>query len=196
MTSRFAHRVFAALACVALVTLAPAWSEEPTKPKSPERTGAEKSEKSEKKEEAKVYTNADLRRPAAPPATDGESADSAATPPSPAEQATEPATKAPAETDPLAWIKDRQAQQAERERLTQEVELRLAEARTEVAAVEKRIAAIRNPFLAPPKPPEDDEEWAGQDNVERLASSENELEEARRKLSEAEAELRELRSGS
>jgi len=199
MTSRFAYRVMLALLCVALVTLAPAAAEEPAKAKAPERS-----------EESKVYTNADLRRPQATPATDAEAADSAATPADPAEETAEPVeqtaaaaetakteeTDAQAEANPLDWMKARQAQQAERERLIQEAEVRLAEARTEVAAIEKRIAAIRNPYLAPPKPAEDDEKWSGQNNVERLESSKSELEEARLKVTEVEAELRELRSGS
>lgn len=100
----------------------------------------------------------------------------------------------PAATDPLQWMEDRQArEEAERVRIAA-AEKAVADARAHVAELEKRLLAVRNPFLPRPVlPPEEAAAWEGLDGAERAKRVEAQLGEARSELERAEKTLADLR---
>lgn len=124
-------------------------------------------------------------RPAEPPA-------SAAKPPPEAVVEAPPA--APAATDPLQWMEDRQArEEAQRVRIAA-AEKAVDDARARVAELENRLLAVKNPFLPRPVlPPEEAAAWEGLDGAERAKRVETQLAEARSELERAEKALADLR---
>jgi hypothetical protein len=158
----------------------------PADPVASEKTGSE----------VEVFTNEDLDRlfggageeeTVLPPA-EGTPADGAV----PAEAGPgEPAQPA----DPLQWMQDRSARAAERQQQIAEAEAAVSAATRRVADLEKRLLALRNPFMARPEIPDDErEEWDGQGAKERVDSTEEQLQQAREELQTAEQELARLRS--
>jgi hypothetical protein len=148
-----------------------------------------------KRPKAEVYTNDDLERLFGPaPAEVPSAAEAAAVTPI----ATPPATATSATTqDPLAQMEEARRATTERQQQIEEGERALTTAKERVTALEKRVLAVKNPFMARPTTPEENtEEWAGMNNVQRLSRSEEELNQARQQLEEAEAKLRQLRSGN
>jgi hypothetical protein len=109
--------------------------------------------------------------------------------PEPAAQPTDPSLASrsgPALKDTATWLAE------ERERATQQRQTRseslqsLEAAETRVADLQKRLRALRNPLLARPEAPEDDDgSWQAQPNPERVRRTEQELVEARKELREA-----------
>ena len=74
-------------------------------------------------------------------------------------------------------------------------EQRVAAASARVVELEKRLLAIRNPFLPRPElPPEEAQAWEGLDGAQRAARVEQQLAEARDELAAAEDELMSLRA--
>jgi hypothetical protein len=147
----------------------------------------------------KVYTNEDLKRVSGT----GPGPAETTLPPSPA---SEPATGGGAEPEPpsaageptsaLDELFAREARRQEHVRLIALAEERVATAKQRVADFEKRMLAIRNPLLARPKPPEDEEEataWQDSDATGRVQQTEGQLEAARAEVAQAERDLAELR---
>ena len=101
----------------------------------------------------------------------------------------------PPAPDPLAEIEKansvRQTLALQRGRLQADVD----EARARVAELEKRLLAVRNPFLPRPQLPADEERiWTTLDGAQRAARVEAQLEQARRDVEKAEADLAALPS--
>lgn len=147
-----------------------------------------------------VITNDDLERmfsepQAAPadalelPAEEKKPALRTATPANPGDK------PAPQASDPLKWMQDRQARQAEWERQVAEAEQEVTDAEQKVTDLEYRLRATRIPFLARPEIPQDEEsEWAGLSASERAALTQQQLDTARDELATARQKLSSLRS--
>lgn len=133
--------------------------------------------------------------------------------PAPVEPA--PAAAAAAENEPEAAVADTSPpsapplpdplQEMERQRALREtldlqrgrLEAKVASAKERVAELEKRLLAVRNPFLPRPQlPPEEEKIWASLDGAERARRVEGQIDEARRELEAAEAELAALPAGT
>jgi hypothetical protein len=148
--------------------------------------------KAEKKEPepGKVYTNADLERlfgPAPPPKTaDGRPEDAEAA-----------AGGDPKRPDALDAMQDEQARGRTRQLQAAEVEKVVADKRAEIERLEQRILRIRNPLLPRPEAdltPEEKEEWKGLTAPQRVDLTQEQLDQARKELAEAEARLKKLKS--
>ena len=123
-----------------------------------------------KSRDAKVYTNADLRK-----LYGGGSVDSSG-------ETAAPAGAAIA-TDPLEQLFEQQARAEQHDKDVLAAEARVTEARNKVEQVKKASLAIKNPFLPRPKPPEENvEEW-------QAASVPGRVEMANQALAQAEADL-------
>jgi hypothetical protein len=78
-----------------------------------------------------------------------------------------------------------------------DAEQRLWEAHARVLELERRLLAVRNPFVPRPQlPPEEAEAWAGLDGVARAARVEGQLERARAELLAAQERFAAIASGS
>ena len=133
--------------------------------------------KDPKEEEVLTFTTADMERKY------GKSA----------KPAPKPTGGPGAEADPLAQLQANQA--AKREKVAQRAEggARVRAAQEKVAALEKRIAGLRNPLLARSAPPEEDREaWDGADQAGRVQMTEKKLAAAREELAAARTALSKL----
>ena len=164
-------------------------------------------------EEVKVYTNEDLEKLTGPfgpiiePVRD-EDAQPAETPQlaegeqaqpgvEPGVRPTEPKEQPEAAqpTDPLEWMEQRKARQAEHQRQLAQAEQAVADAKKKVADLEYRLRATRVPFLARPEIPEDEREaWSEKTAPERAELTQKQLDEARAELAKAEQALAQLRA--
>lgn len=167
-----------------------------TKPASPAVTEEVKKDA----EEGRVFTNEDLERLFG---GEGEEVFEPAPQPAPAEgaapaertplQPTEATPQAPA--DPLQWMQAQQAREAERRQLIAEAEAAVVAAQQKVADLEKRLLAIRNPYLARPQIPDEEKaDWDAKDAKARVDSTEEQLRLAREEVQKAQQELSRLRS--
>ncbi len=137
--------------------------------------------------QAPLYTNDDLERMFGSSTAPQDEADEPAggevtekTEPPKKEQPKKPAA---APSDPLKAMEDAEARQADLKLRMTDAERAVAEASARVRELEKRLLAIRNPFLARPQlPPEEAEAWKNLDSEERLKRTEKQLEEARARL--------------
>ncbi|HKQ62868.1 MAG TPA: hypothetical protein VJS92_16365 [Candidatus Polarisedimenticolaceae bacterium] len=145
---------------------------------------------------ALAYGNEDLVRMYGEPKAEPEQA-AAPVPAPPGAEGAKPATADPT-ADPLAWLEQRKAKQAERGTTVQQAQAEVTRLEQKVAGLEKRILAVKNPLLAPPQAPEDDDgSWAKQGNGDRLKRSEDELAAARQELDAARQKLQQAQaSGS
>lgn len=164
---------------------AKAEAESPADPAAPEK----------KRSEAEVFTNEDLERlfggaeEETVPPPDGAAPAEGAVPPETRPQ--EPAQPA----DPLQWMQDRGDQAAERQQQIAGADAAVTAAKQKVADLEKRLLALRNPFMARPDIPDDEkDEWDGQGTKERVDTTEEQLRLAREELQTAEQELARLRT--
>jgi hypothetical protein len=169
---------------------------------APAADGGEQAQEKAKKPSnapAKVYTNEDLKRLSAK----GPGREETTLPPGPASaQATEgdakpePPSGEEEEADPLDQLFAREAARKEHAKQVAQAEERVAAAKQQVADLEKRLLAIKNPFLARPKAPEDEEAaaaWEGGGGPERVEQTQGQLEAARAEVAQAERDLAELR---
>jgi hypothetical protein len=145
--------------------------------------------------QGKVYTNEDLARLSgsepAPQAGAPASGASARETDSGAEQTG--ATDTKEEKSALDQLFERQALREEHKQKVTEAVDRVAAAKERITDLEKRALAVKNPFLARPKAPEEGaEEWERGSGPQRLKQTENQLQAARDELAEAERELAEL----
>jgi hypothetical protein len=196
------------LLCVSLVffSAAAGFAEEEKKDDSKSSEKSEKKADKPKEEEVKVFTNEDLEKlegPAGPiimpirpddaqppQAAQGEGAQ-------PGVRSAEP-TQGDAEaqpTDPLQWMEQRKARQAEHQRQLAEAENAVANAKQKVTDLEYRLRATRIPFLARPQIPEDErEKWSEKTASERAEYTQTQLDAARTELAQAEQTLAQLRA--
>jgi hypothetical protein len=101
----------------------------------------------------------------------------------------------PNQVDPLQWMADRAAREEARKVRIAEAEKALFDARERVGELEKRLLAVKNPFLPRPVlPPDEAKAWEGLSGAERAARVEAQLKEAREAVVETEATLAELKS--
>ena len=98
--------------------------------------------------------------------------------------------------DPLKWLQDHQARQADFERRKQEAEDHLAAAQTEVASREKILLEFKNPFLPRPQlPPDEAATIAGmQSNVDRVKWAQEKLAAAKARLADAQTHLDDVKA--
>ena len=156
-----------------------------------------------KADDVVVYTNDELERMFSEPATPPKGALSLPAA-SPAEDDGEPAVRPanpgqkPAQgqpADPLKWMQDRQAREAEWSRQVAESEQEVRDAEQKVADLEYRLRATRIPFLARPEIPEEEQgEWEGLTAAERAERTQQQLDEARAELAAAQQKLGALRA--
>jgi len=179
----------------------------PEKAAEPAKTGEESPTGEEVQKdlsEGRVFTNEDLERlfggeaeeEIVPPAAEGVPGEGAAPPerrpvePVPGEAAGQP-------TDPLQWMQERQAREAQRREKIAEAEAAVTAAQQKVSDLEKRLLAIRNPYLARPDIPEEEKgEWDAMGAQERVDATEEQLRQAREDLQTAQQELARLRGQS
>jgi hypothetical protein len=170
-------------------------------------------EKAEKKvaaddDEVLVITNDDLKRmfgepeetktdaPAETEAAQAAPGEPGATPAVTAKESDE-AAEGGEPTDPLKWMEQRKAAQADWQRQVAEAERAVEKARKRVSDLEYRLRATRIPFLARPEISEKEkEEWASKTAPERAELTQTQLDEARAELAAAEQELARLRTQS
>jgi len=104
----------------------------------------------------------------------------------------EPAEKSA--TDALRRLQQQQVRIEERNRTAAEAERAAADARERVKQLEQRILALKNPYMARPKiPDEEKSDWDAMGTRERIAKSEEALQQAREDLKAAEKALAEIR---
>ena len=98
--------------------------------------------------------------------------------------------------DPLKWMQDRQARQADYERRRQEAEDAVAATTAEVASREKILLEFKNPFLPRPQLPPDEADTirSMSSNVDRVKWAEGKLADAKSKLSDAQKHLDDLKA--
>ena len=97
--------------------------------------------------------------------------------------------------DPLKWLQDSQARQADYKRRLEEAETNVASADTAAAAWEKNVLAFKNPFL--PRPvltPDDAAAIKGMDGVQRVKWAEEKLATARAARDDAKKALDDLKA--
>lgn len=144
----------------------------------------------------KVYTNEDLARLSGSEPAPPSDAPAAAARAGETESGEEPgkAPDAQEEKSALDKLFEREALRKEHQQKVAEAEQRVAAAKERITDLEKRELAIKNPFLARPKAPEEGaEEWERSDGPQRVKQTEDQLRAAREELAEAERELDELR---
>lgn len=143
-------------------------------------------------EPARVYTNEDLERmfggTSEPQESESISETETAQPAQPAQQGN---------VDPLRALEaEKRAAAAQQVRIAT-AEKELVKAEETLKEMEKRLLALKNPYL--PRPvvsPEEKEAWKGLDNVERVKRTKEQLEGVRQELERAKNRLEELRLGS
>ena len=133
---------------------------------------------------------------AKPPADAAHPADTSlpgAIPPSPLPDSdAKPADKP---VDPLQWLQDSQARQADYKRRVEEAEAKVGSTDTDAAAWEKNLLAFKNPFL--PRPvlaPDDAAAIKGMDGAERVKWAEGKLADARAARDDAKKALDDLKA--
>jgi len=85
--------------------------------------------------------------------------------------------------DPLAEIADEQARERTRNLLIARLDGSIAEAEAKIADLERRILAIRNPFLPRPAvPPDQAAEWDALTPTQRIERTQAEIDDLRRRL--------------
>jgi hypothetical protein len=217
-----ASRLWIGLLCAAVLVFAGVAGASDEQKKDDDAAAEKNGERAEGKDAARgegesdevlVFTNEDLERLFAdteaeaksrpldlPPAKNGaeqaEPAGGQAAPEPPVKQV-EPSGAAGNEqfADPLQWMADRKAQRADWERRVAEAEQEVATLQERVTELEKRILATRNPLLARPKIPEEEkEEWDSGTAPERVEKSQEQLDQAKAELAEAQRELTRLRN--
>ena len=116
------------------------------------------------------------------------------------ETAQEPAASSPppaaaaapeaAPPDPLQWMEDRAAREEAKKVRLAEAEQDVVDARARVAELEKRLLAVKNPFLPRPVlPPDEAQAWQGLNGPQRVERVEGQLVEARDAQAAAEKAL-------
>jgi predicted nucleic acid-binding Zn-ribbon protein len=99
------------------------------------------------------------------------------------------------DADALQWMEKRKAQQADWQRQITEAEQKVSGLQLKIADLEKRIRATRNPLLARPEvPDEEKDDWASKSAPERVKLSQEQLDQAKTELAEAQRELNHLRN--
>ncbi len=176
-----------------LAAAAPAAAQERQSPDVPESDAAKKAEskgKPAKAEDVPLYTNEDLDRLGPDPY--------APKPEKPAAPEAAPGTEAAkAAADPLRELEDDLDRAAGLAAQTAAAARAVSAAEAAVREIEKRALAVRNPFLPPPvPPPERAEAWAKMSGDERAAVTDEDLQEAKRRLEDAKARLAQLRAGA
>jgi hypothetical protein len=141
------------------------------------------------KQPAKVYGNAELKKMFGP------APDTIVLPATPAGRPSGDSGEAAAPpSDALESLFAGEAKKKERAARIAEGEQEVAAARQKVTDLEKRMLAVRNPYLARPKAPEEGaEEWLAADTRKRVELTAQQLEAARAAVTEAEQALAELR---
>jgi hypothetical protein len=141
-----------------------------------------------------VFSNDDL-----PPAVGGSTPAGSPSPsqPQPATSPSSPEPGAPtapgeATDDPLTWMEQRAARQAEQARMRGEADAAVAAAQSEVQRLERELLAARNPFVGRPPGSADSTETPA-DPRERQAQLQSRLKAAREALREAVARRDSLR---
>jgi len=139
------------------------------------------------KEPARVYRNADLERLYGGEATTPTAAPSAPVPAPPAGVEGQP-------QDALEQLFAREAARLEHAKQVAAAEQRAEAARQKLVDAEKRLTAVRNPYLARPGAPEEGAEaWDQADGAQRASQSEAMIRAARDEVAEAERALADLR---
>lgn len=109
--------------------------------------------------------------------------------PAPGETASKPASDKQGATE---WLEQQQADAAKARGEAAEADKRVAELRTKVQELERRLLALRNPLMPRRYSDRKDEEvenWDELGNPERVATTEEELKEAKEDLAAAERDL-------
>ena len=97
----------------------------------------------------------------------------------------------------LEWLKQREEAANERRSENVDLDKQVAELSAKVADLERRLLALRNPLLTrrySTKKDEEVEDWDELDNVQRVETTQKELDDARAELAEAQAKLNRGRS--
>lgn len=145
-----------------------------------------------------VYGNDELREmfgaaPAKIIRSDKPAAESGSTSESDSESESSDAAEAP--VDALTAMFAAEAKRKEQALLVAQGEAEVATARQSLVDLEKRLLAVRNPYLARPKTLEaDPEAWSAADSQQRVNLTNQQLEKARTAISDAEQALAKLRS--
>ncbi len=224
MNARSLGAACAAFACCALLTVGGTLSAGPATPGEPDKAQPAGQGKEKKRPPAKdakaaakpaetgqattppseapqaeqpsvhVYTNDDLERMPPDPAWSSQPAKEKAGKEPPAR---EKAQEVPAkEADPLKQMEDEQARVEAQKLQIAEAEQNVANGYARVKELEQRLLEVKNPFLPRPKvPPEQAEEWNAMSVPDRVKRTEQDLAEAKKQLEDANAKLRQLRSG-
>lgn len=149
---------------------------------------ASKKPSTEKEEPPKLYTNADLERlfGPPPPAPQDKKPPAAGT----EKKKEEPDSSAP---DALTRLQEDQGRERTRELQAVRAQHEVQQAEAEVKRLEQRKLRIENPLLPPPElTPEEQAQWKGLDNAQRLKLTEKQLEDARQALDDARTRLDKL----
>lgn len=97
-----------------------------------------------------------------------------------------PVAAAPAPPDPLQEIRNQAVQEENRRLALERAKNRMDAAQAEVETLEKRLLAVRNPFLPRPQlPPDEAKAWEGLDGAARAQRVEDQLAAARVELDAA-----------
>ena len=160
--------------------------------------GAAESGRSDNDDEAVVFTNEDLERLFG--GDESESTIDDAAPAAGKPPAVRPGTRdekpKPADPNkPLLLLEEQKAQQAEWSRQVAAAEADVEAARKKVTDLDYRLRATRNPFLARPEIPEDEQgKWSGLTASERAARTQQQIDMAREELETAQSKLDALRA--
>jgi hypothetical protein len=143
--------------------------------------------------DVEVYTNQDLQRMfgAARPSNPPETAPPGSTP-----ESSEPTEGTRAPQSALEQVLGEEKLRQERQAEIPAAEQAVGDARERVKEMERRVLASKNPLLARPALPEDEQtagEWAESGAAGRVSIAEQELDAARTALAKAEQALRDLR---
>jgi hypothetical protein len=141
--------------------------------------------------DVKVYTNEDLEK------MFGIVEEADRDDGSPPESIASRDTSTTAQPDPLTWMRQNQAAQRDQRMAREKAQERLAQARAELAGLEKQLLAARNPFSARPVLSEDERKLrstSGESAADRYKRTEQLVEAARQAVKDAEAEVARLRS--
>jgi len=172
---------------VAATTVALAGGENKESKKKPK-------EGKEKEEEVLTFTTADLERKFGKSAKPAKPQGDARPQTDPKAGAAKDKSKPVAASDPLAQLQANQRARREKAAQRAEAQQRLQSVQAKVADLEKRLASLRNPYLARSQPSDEEKEaWKGKDQAGRLRVTEENLARARSELEQARADLNELR---
>jgi hypothetical protein len=119
-------------------------------------------------------------------AADAADASAASTEPSPAE--------APADVDPLVWMQQQREQKQQQADAVAEARKKVGELEARKAELEKRLRAVRNPYLPRPQVTEKEDEghgtkWNDLSGPERVSRTETELQQVEDELAAARTAL-------